>query len=122
MEVRSRDQAEAFTTLDGSTIRVLLDDALGGAANQSLAEASLTAGQATQRHYHGRSEEIYVFLEGGGEIEVEGESRDVGAGDAVLISAGSWHQVVAGPEGARFLCCCAPPYADEDTFFGTVDA
>ena len=44
MEVRSRKDAEAFTTLDGSTIRVLLDSALGGAANQSLAEASLDPG------------------------------------------------------------------------------
>ena len=65
MEVRSREDAEAFTTLDGSTIRVLLDSALGGAANQSLAEASLDPGRATKRHYHARSEEIYVFLEGG---------------------------------------------------------
>jgi mannose-6-phosphate isomerase-like protein (cupin superfamily) len=122
VEVRSRDQAEPFTTLDGSTIRVLLDAALGGAANQSLAEASLAAGQGTERHYHGRSEEIYVLLGGGGEMEVDGDSREVAAGDAVLIPAGAWHRFVAGPEGARFLCCCAPPYADEDTFFGTVGA
>ncbi len=117
MEVRSRDDAEAFTTLDGSTIRVLLDSALGGAANQSLAEASLAAGQSTQRHYHARSEEIYVFLEGGGEMEVEGEAREVGPGDSVLIPPGAWHELTAGAEGARFLCCCAPPYSDDDTFF-----
>ena len=117
MEVRSRDDAEAFTTLDGSTIRVLLDSALGGAANQSLAEASLAAGQSTQRHYHARSEEIYVFLEGGGEMEVEGEAREVGPGDSVLIPPGAWHELTAGAEGARFLCCCAPPYSDHDTFF-----
>ena len=117
MEVRSREEAEAFRTLDGSTIRVLFDAALGGAANQSLAEASLEAGQSTQRHYHARSEEIYVFLEGGGEMEVEGDVREVGPGDAVLISAGAWHQIAAGSDGARFLCCCAPPYSDDDTFF-----
>jgi quercetin dioxygenase-like cupin family protein len=117
MEVRAREQAEAFTTLDGSTIRVLLDAALGGAANQSLAEASLASGQSTQRHYHARSEEIYVFLDGGGEMEVEGATRRVGIGDAVLIPAGAWHRIEAGPDGARFLCCCAPPYADDDTFF-----
>jgi len=56
MEVRSREDAEAFTTLDGSTIRVLLDSALGAAANQSLAEASHGPGRATQRHYHPRSD------------------------------------------------------------------
>ena len=43
--------------------------------------------------------------------------RGVGAGDAVLIPAGAWHGIIAGPEGARFLCCCAPPYSDDDTFF-----
>lgn len=117
MEVRSRQDAEAFTTLDGSTIRVLLDSALGGAANQSLAEATLEAGHSTQRHYHARSEEIYVFLEGGGEMGVGGDSRRVGPGDAVLIPAGAWHEITAGAEGARFLCCCAPPYSDADTFF-----
>ena len=117
MEVRSRDGAEAFTTLDGSTIRVLLDSAFGGAANQSLAEASLDAGRSTQRHHHAKSEEIYVFLDGGGEMEVEGDSREVGPGDAVLIPAGAWHRITAGPEGARFLCCCAPAYSDGDTFF-----
>ena len=117
MEVRSREQAEAFTTLDGSTIRVLLDAALGGAANQSLAEATLDPGGSTKRHYHARSEEIYVFLDGGGEMEVEGDAREVGPGDAVLIPAGASHRITAGAEGARFLCCCAPPYADDDTFF-----
>jgi mannose-6-phosphate isomerase-like protein (cupin superfamily) len=117
MEVGSREEAEAFRTLDGSTIRVLLDAGLGGAANQSLAEASLEVGQSTQRHHHARSEEIYVFLEGGGEMEVEGDVREVGPGDAVLIPAGAWHRIAAGPDGARFLCCCAPPYSDDDTFF-----
>ncbi|MEO8290772.1 MAG: cupin domain-containing protein [Gaiellaceae bacterium] len=117
MEVRSRWSAEAFTTLDGSTIRVLFDSAAGGAAEQSLAEASLAPGQATDRHYHAASEEIYVVLEGGGEMDVEGDLREVGLGDAVLIPAGAWHQIRAGAKGARFLCCCAPPYSDEDTFF-----
>lgn len=118
MEVRSRDGAEAFTTLDGSTIRVLLDSALGGAANQSLAEASLDAGRSTQRHHHAKSEEIYVFLDGGGEMEVEGDSREVGPGDAVLIPAGAWHQITADAGvPLRFLCCCAPPYSHGDTYF-----
>jgi quercetin dioxygenase-like cupin family protein len=50
-------------------------------------------------------------------MEVEGDSREVGAGDAVLIPSGAWHEITAGPHGARFLCCCAPPYSDDDTFF-----
>jgi len=49
-------------------------------------------------------------------MEIDGETREVGAGDAILIPAGAWHQITA-TERLRFLCCCAPPYRHEDTFF-----
>ena len=118
MEVRNRDRAEAFATLDGSTIRVLLDAHLGGAREQSLAEATLAAGRATRRHYHARTEEIYAVLEGTGEMEVDGDRAEVGPGDAVLIPPGAWHQIRASAAAPlRFLCCCAPPYSHGDTFF-----
>lgn len=117
MDVRSRTDAEPFTTADGSTIRVLLDAETGGARNQSLAEALLAPGQATERHYHAETEELYVLLDGEGEMEIEGERREVGPGDAILIPAGAWHQIRAGADELRFLCCCAPPYRHEDTFF-----
>jgi mannose-6-phosphate isomerase-like protein (cupin superfamily) len=117
VEVRSRADAEPFTTADGSTIRVLLDADAGGARNQSLAEALLAPGQATQRHYHAETEELYVLLDGSAEMEVDGERRDVEPGDAVLIPPGAWHEIRAGAQEVRFLCCCAPPYRHEDTFF-----
>jgi mannose-6-phosphate isomerase-like protein (cupin superfamily) len=112
MDVRSYADAEPFTTKDGSTIRELMR-----AANQSLAEATLGPGQATDRHYHARSEELYSFVEGGGRLEIDGDERDVAAGDTVLIAPGARHTITAGPAGARFLCCCAPAYTHEDTYF-----
>ncbi|MDQ3874364.1 MAG: cupin domain-containing protein [Actinomycetota bacterium] len=118
MQRRSRHDAHPFTTADGSTIRVLLDGEVAAARNQSLAEATLDPGQATQRHYHGETEEIYVVLAGRGEMEVDGQRERVAPGDAVLIPARAWHQIRAdGGEELRFLCCCAPPYRHEDTFF-----
>lgn len=117
VEVRSRDDAEPFTTADGSTIRVLLDRDAGGAAHQSLAEATLAPGQATERHYHALTEELYVLLGGEGEMEVDGERRHVAPGDAILIPPGAWHQIRAGSTALRFLCCCAPPYSHDDTYF-----
>ena len=78
---------------------------------------TLEAGQATQRHYHARSEEIYLIVEGRAEMELDGERRPVGPGDAILIPPGAWHELRAGDARVRLLCCCAPPYSHEDTYF-----
>ena len=85
--------------------------------NQSLAEATLEPGQATDRHYHAETEEIYYVVEGSGEMELDGDRRVLSPGDAVLIPPGAWHQIHAGDGRLRFLCCCAPAYRHEDTFF-----
>jgi quercetin dioxygenase-like cupin family protein len=50
-------------------------------------------------------------------MEVDGETREVGPGDAILIPPGARHTLRGGPDGARLLCSCAPPYRHEDTFF-----
>lgn len=105
-----------FTTKDGSTIRSLLDRTNAPVRNQSLAEAALSAGRATQRHYHKLAEELYFILDGSGLMEIDGERREVNAGDAILIPPGTWHQITAR-EPLRFLCCCAPPYSHEDVYF-----
>jgi mannose-6-phosphate isomerase-like protein (cupin superfamily) len=112
MRVTSRDAVQPFETKDGSTIRELMH-----AANQSLAEATLAPGQATRRHYHAATEELYAVVEGGGLIEIDGEERRVGPGDTVLIAPGARHRLTAGLSGVRFLCCCAPPYSHDDTYF-----
>ena len=113
MNVASISGVEFFITKDGSTIRELHHTAA-----QSLAEATLEPDEATQRHYHRATEEIYFVLKGSGRMEVDGETRMVRPGDAVLIPAGAWHMLENnGTSELRILCCCAPPYADADTFF-----
>ena len=105
-------------TADGSTIRELFGLPTGGVEKQSLAEATLAPGQATKRHHHRASEEIYFVLDGEGELELDGDRRRIAEGDAVAIPPGAWHQLHAhGDAPLRILCCCAPPYRHEDTFF-----
>lgn len=116
MQVRALAGQQPFTTRDGSTIRSILDLANAPVEKQSLAEASVPAGGATERHWHRESEEFYFILEGRGMMEVDGDEREVGPGDGILIPAGAWHRIRA-IEGLRFLCCCAPPYRHEDTYF-----
>lgn len=118
MEIRSLDAAAPFVTTDGSTIRSLLDLSNAPVANQSLAEATIAPGEATVRHHHRVSEEIYYLTSGTGEMEIDGERAAVAAGDAILIPPGTWHQITAtGAEPLRLLCACAPPWSAEDTYF-----
>jgi mannose-6-phosphate isomerase-like protein (cupin superfamily) len=84
--------------------------------NQSLAEARLPAGASTQEHYHIKTEEIYYITHGAGRIRIDGETRDVRAGDAIAIPPGRKHKLWnTGSEPLRLLCCCAPPYEHDDT-------
>ena len=116
MTVQNLEDQKPFTTKDGSTIRSILDRTNAPVQNQSLAEASLPAGAATECHYHKLSEELYFLLEGSGVIELNGEQRQVGPGDAILIPPETRHTILAR-ENLRFLCCCAPPYSHDDTYF-----
>lgn len=116
MTVLNLGEQKPFTTKDGSTIRSILDATNAPVRLQSLAEARVSAGAATQRHHHKVSEEFYFILEGAGVMELDHETREIGVGDAILIPAGAWHTITASAL-LRFLCCCAPPYSHEDTYF-----
>ena len=116
MTVQNLSAQPAFITKDRSTVRSILDRTNAPVQNHSLVEARVRAGGRTERHYHKLAEEFYFILEGSGEIELDGEGRNVGPGDAILIPPGAWHTIVA-TEPLRFLCCCSPPYSHEDTQF-----
>ena len=116
MDVRNLDDMQPFTTKDGSEIRELLAHRNSVIRNQSLAEARLPTGGATQEHYHPRTEEIYYIIHGTGKIRIEGETREVRAGDAIAIPPGQKHKLWnTGTETLRLLCCCAPAYEHSDT-------
>ena len=116
MVLRNVSDQPAFVTKDGSTVCEILNHSNAPVRHQSLAEATLPAGASTQRHFHRLSEEIYFLLEGNASMEIDGEFREVGPGDAILIPPGAWHRITARSD-VRFLCCCAPPYTHSDTYF-----
>ena len=116
MDIVNLNAAPAFITKDGSEIRELLAHRNSSIRNQSLAEARLPVGGATQEHYHPLAEEIYYITQGTGRIRIEGEVREVVAGDAIAIRPGHKHKLWnAGEDVLRLLCCCAPAYEHTDT-------
>jgi hypothetical protein len=52
MIVQQLENQSPFTTKDGSTIRSILDRTNAPVEKHSLAEATMTPGQATERHHH----------------------------------------------------------------------
>jgi mannose-6-phosphate isomerase-like protein (cupin superfamily) len=116
MDITNLGKVEAFVTKDGSEIRELLAHRNSSIRNQSLAEARLPVGGATQEHYHPQAEEIYYITHGTGRIRIEGESREVVVGNAIAIRPGQRHKLWnTGNEALRLLCCCAPAYEHADT-------
>ena len=116
MDVKNLNEVAPFTTKDGSEIRELLAHRNSAIRQQSLAEARLPVGGATQEHLHPRAEEIYFITHGTGRIRIENEMRDVRAGDAIAILPGQKHKLWnTGNEVLRLLCCCAPAYEHADT-------
>ena len=116
MDVKNLNEVAPFITKDGSEIRELLAHRNSAIRHQSLAEARLPVGGATQEHFHPRTEEIYYLTHGAGKIRIENETRDVRAGDAIAIPPGQKHKLWnTGGETLRLLCCCAPAYEHDYT-------
>ena len=116
MDVINRNAVPEFITKDSSTIREILAPRNSSVQRQSLAEATLPPGAATQAHYHPQTEEIYYILTGRGQMAIEHERQDVGAGDGIAIPPGKRHQIRnIGQTDSVFLCCCVPAYEHEDT-------
>jgi mannose-6-phosphate isomerase-like protein (cupin superfamily) len=105
-----------FVTKDRSKIREIMAPRNSIIARQSLAEAVVPVGSATDEHYHKDSEEIYFVLSGVGEIRVNGESAPVRKGDAIALLPGVVHKIWnRGDSDLVFLCVCVPAYEHDDT-------
>ena len=61
--------------------------------NLVLSSTKLKAGQSTRGHSHAGQEEVYYFVSGTGEIELDDKRFPVIGGDVVLIEDGVFHRV-----------------------------
>ncbi|KFB75772.1 MAG: cupin domain-containing protein [Candidatus Accumulibacter sp.] len=105
-----------YITKDGSEIRELMHPAVQGNRNQSLAEATLSAGTRTMLHRHLVTEEIYHITAGEGQMTLGADLFKVGVGDTICIAPGTAHCIAASTTGALvLLCCCSPAYSHTDT-------
>jgi mannose-6-phosphate isomerase-like protein (cupin superfamily) len=115
MEIVRRDAIEPYLTRDGSTIREWVAPGASG-RRQTLAEATVPAGDATLAHYHRESEEIYLVTSGRGRLRLGAEVEQIGPGDCVVIPPGVVHRLWADADAPLVVVCSSvPPYSHDDT-------
>ena len=62
--------------------------------NLVVSSTTLHPGKSTSGHSHSGQEEVYQFVYGQGEMEIDGDRFSVVAGDVVLIPDGAFHRVI----------------------------
>jgi len=73
--------------------------------NLVVSSTFLRANKCTTGHRHEGQEEVYMFITGEGEMEVDGKLFNVREGDCVLIEDGEFHKVYnTGHLGLYFVC------------------
>lgn len=95
------------TNIEGTVVKsddryIVKDNTL--LKNLVVSSTRLNPKKSTSGHKHAGQEEVYMFLEGTGTMELDSITHNVEAGDTVLIEDGVFHRVHAGNEELYFVC------------------
>jgi len=87
-------QDDRYTVIDNTKLNNLI-----------VSSTMLTAHKSTTGHRHAGQEEVYVFVQGSGQMELDHKIFDVTVGDTVLIEDGVFHKVHNTTDfGLKFIC------------------
>ena len=87
-------QDERYVVKDNTTLKNLV-----------VSSTFLEANKSTSGHRHAGQEEVYYFVSGKGQMELDHKIFDVGSGDVVLIEDNVFHKVHnTGDYGLYFVC------------------
>ncbi|HEY3576398.1 MAG TPA: cupin domain-containing protein [Gaiellaceae bacterium] len=76
-----------------------------GAASADLNATLLEwpAGQGPAEHVNEERDVLYVVLAGSAALTVDGDARELRAGEATIVDKGARRALVAGSDGVRYL-------------------
>jgi len=81
----------------------VVDNSFGN--NLILSSTFLRANKSTSGHSHIGQEEVYYFVDGHGEMEIDDTRFPVSAGDVICIEDGEYHRVHNTSDfGLYFVC------------------
>ena len=73
--------------------------------NLILSSTRLNPGKQTTGHKHAGQEEVYMFMDGQGEMLLDEKRFAVKSGDIVLIEDGVFHRVYTTSESELYFIC-----------------
>lgn len=115
MKVKNVRQAEYFTSTDKCKITETFGLPTEKIEEASVAFAILPPAQTTDAHHHNFLE-WYIVTDGKAVMTIGKESREVGAGDNIMIPKGEWHSIKnVGDRDLEFYCFCVPAFTLEGT-------
>lgn len=120
MHIRNNDDVPAFASPHGEVVYELIGNKAGGSNAHSVAQIVIQPSKASRKHYHPTAEESYYILAGRGLVVMDGERREVNAGDAVMIPPKAVHQIFnngTGNELLVFLAVCVPAWTPDNSVF-----
>ena len=86
---------ETYVLKDNTTLKNLV-----------LSSTDLKPGQSTRGHKHPGQEEVYYFIHGSGEMELDDRRFPVIGGDVVLIEDGVFHRVHNNSQSSTLYFVC----------------
>ena len=116
MFIKDLAKCQYFKASDNTSLCELLHPGRDGPdLPYSIAHARLDPGESSLPHRLRTSSEVYFILEGEGEMHIDSEQAEVGAGQAILIPPGCWQHISnTGRVDLEFLCIVHPMWRKED--------
>ena len=79
-----------------------------------LSLTELNPGKETGGHAHQEADEVYVFIDGQGRMEIDGKSFSVKGGDVVAVPGGKFHKVFNQGESVLSFWSIFEKYGDRN--------
>jgi mannose-6-phosphate isomerase-like protein (cupin superfamily) len=118
MHIQNAKNIQAYKSSTGEIISELIGNTAGGTPTYSLAQIVLPPNNQSGKHYHPIAEESYYILSGTGQLEMDGKTITMKAGDTVAILPNNVHQIRnEGTEDLVFLAICVPAWTPDNSVF-----
>ncbi len=106
------------TAADRAVARQIVGPSNSRAQQVSIADIIIPAGVEVKTHHHRGIEEIYYVTSGEGLMFLNGSTRRIGVGDAVVIRPGEVHGIFNQSEtDLRLIVTCTPPWTPDCLLF-----